>query len=261
MYAPTHTQRSLCVFGCNRAACSGHPQGWRVIRTQAAQAAETHPTQPPTTANAPPPTPPVPPQRPAPAADAWGGTAEAWDASGDGDDWGADTGEWGAEAVGDGGDGEAGTAAIDALLKEQERRSAEKVSDEEVRLAAGARGKSTAVTVGDEEAAGRDIERNAGAEKPGRRARRCFPAKSLSFLSEPWGAENSRAEDKGMESRIRRYREQEEDRGLVAALDQALSLKRGQGSKSQGAQGGGGTAGVGEKYERTPARCGVFAQK
>ena len=57
-----------------------------------------------------------------------------------------------------------------------------------------------------------------------------------------------------MENRLRRYREQEEDRGLVAALDQALGPRVGGAASKQSASGGGGAAVVGEKYERTPAR-------
>ncbi|CAN0467585.1 unnamed protein product, partial [Hapterophycus canaliculatus] len=84
----------------------------------------------------------------------------------------------------------------------------------------------------------------------------CFPAKAVSFMPEPWGAESSGVEDKDMQNRLRRYKEQEEDRGLVAALDQALGLKGGggAGASRQGA-GGGAAAGIGEKYERTPARA------
>ncbi|CAN0574835.1 unnamed protein product, partial [Ectocarpus sp. 12 AP-2014] len=83
-----------------------------------------------------------------------------------------------------------------------------------------------------------------------------FPAQTVSFVPEPWGAESSRADDKDMENRLRRYREQEEDRGLVAALDCALGLKDAGGLSSEhGGKDGKGVASAGEKYERTPARA------
>lgn len=204
-----------------------------------------------------------------PAADAWGASADlSWDAApSDGDGWGAEEGEWGAE-VNPGGQGGKATADIEALLDEREKRSSEiqggrtaadaggfTPSMAETRRGGGGDGQGSAVeSAGPGPGAGSPnvpAVGGAGAE----RRRPCFPAKAVSFMPEPWGAQVSGVEDKDMQNRLRRYREQEEDRGLVAALDQALGLNDdgGAGSNRRGA-GGAGAAGIGEKYERTPAR-------
>ncbi len=282
IYAPTHVQRALCVFGCNRAACSQQREGWRVIRTQGPPP-PAHPSGDESNGRAVaaagdalPAPPPVPEQVGVePPADAWGASNVSWDvAAPDGDGWGAETSEWGtgadAEGVGAG-------AAVDigALLDEREEKLSKPRGDRvaaaaEVRLENGRAGDhpapanpTTNGVSGDGqkcEATEQGVETPtapAAAEAADGEARPCFAARTVSFMPEPWGAESSRAEDKDMQNRLRRYREQEEDRGLVAALDQALGLKDGAaaGSSQQDQQGGGGGAdNVGEKYERTPAR-------
>lgn len=315
IYAPTHIQRSLCVFGCNRAACSLRPEGWRVIRTQKPSPAD--PPQDEAGRAKPmadnnnssalggagrgemPPTPPVPVPavvEPAPD-DAWGASGVSWEdaaaASPDGDGWGAEASEWGA-GTGTEGAGEEATPDIGALLDEQEKRSSKAAqgdraaaalapapapppgapassqgggacyqstpaepqpngdsSDGQRCPAGGASGAEDASVV-----AVASVEAENGAGGIPR-----FPAKAVSFMPEPWGAGSSGADDKDMENRLRRYREQEEDRGLVAALDQALGLKKKDGGatgdgggRQGGGGGGGGVASIGEKYERTPAR-------
>ncbi|CAM9745356.1 unnamed protein product [Scytosiphon promiscuus] len=287
IYAPTHVQRSLCVFGCNQAACSLRPEGWRVVRTQAPQPAigAGDDGEPATTtassneaasaAGALPPTPllPVPPAT-EPAADAWGADADvSWDAADaafDGDGWGAEEGEWGTKVDARGG-GVTATADIVALLEEQEKRS----SDAQVGrtdVEAPARGESGATELKRDGGGGGGDSRkravksrgpdsdsptaSATGETGGKERGPCFPARGVSFMPEPWGVESSGAADKDMQNRLRRYREQEEDRGLVAALDQALGLDdAGEAGGSRQGAGGGGAAGVGEKYERTPARA------
>lgn len=257
------------MFGCNRATCSLQPQGWRVIRTQAPQpvpncakpATSTASSSTTPAIDVAPPVPPVPTRLLEPAANAWGANATSWgDADGGSDSWGADTtSEW-TTAGGDDGisAGDGGTiVGIDALLDEQERRSTRTASDaaEGLQISGGGR-KSSAVatssrTEGKEAAAENPVERMASSTQVSTRARRFFPAKVMNFAPEPW-ADCSNVDDKDMENRLRRYREQEEDRGLVAALDQAIGLKD---SAVDGKQGAGAvSAGVGEKYERTPAR-------
>ena len=306
IYAPTHVQRSLCVFGCNRAACSLRPEAWRVIRTQEPSPAgpsqdETDRAKPTSDDNSgttaagggaggvtppPPPPTPVPVQAAAePAPDAWGASEVSWDtAAPDGcDDWGAEAGEWGAGDV-TGGGGDEATPDIDALLDQQEKRSSKVREDRAApapaaaaaAAAAGrpqgggacnqsataephANGKIDGQRCCSAAASGADAvapTASAAAEAENGAGRPCFPAKTVSFMPEPWGAGSSGAEDKDMEKRLKRYREQEEDRGLVAALDQALGLKDGGGAGSGGGRqgGGGGVASIGEKYERTPAR-------
>lgn len=205
-----------------------------------------------------PPPAPAPAQPAKPIASAWeqNNDGSSWDASGGGDDWGVEPDEWGVEAEKDR-DGEDPTAAIDALLKEQERQSTFAASNQASRLKpSGVFDKSAAAVDGDEGRCTDDAQdassRLSVATEPEERC--CFPAKAVSFLPEPWEAKSSSASDKDMENRLRRYREQEEDRGLVAALDQALGPRVGGAASKQSASGGGGAAVVGEKYERTPAR-------
>eukprot|EP00903_Cladosiphon_okamuranus_P014302 g13284.t1 len=306
IYAPTHVQRSLCVFGCNRAACSLRPEAWRVIRTQERSPADptldkfdaakprgdisSGTTVAAATRDAgggmPPPTPlHVPAQAVVqPAPDAWGTSDVSWDAvaAPNGDGWGAEESEWGA-AVGIEGVGDEATPDISALLEEQENKRSSKAQEHQAappsppaaaghpqdgdaldqptragsqakgssarqRCLSGASGADATVALTTSAAADE-------AESGGGRPR--FPAKTVSFMPEPWGADSSRANDKEMEDRLRRYREQEEDRGLVTALDQALGLKDGCGAGNGGGQQGegDGVAGIGEKYERTPARA------
>eukprot|EP00752_Nemacystus_decipiens_P002854 g2658.t1 len=294
IYAPTHVHRSLCVFGCNRAACSLRPEAWRVIRTQESSPAdpsqdEIDPFKPTshnesgTAAGAAGgaggkllPTPPVLARAAAaPVPDAWGASEVSWDTSApdEGDDWGVEASEWGA-GNGTDGAGDEATPDIHALLDEQEKRSSKA---QENRAAGGAPrfqggGALNQSAPAGPQANGRIDRQRWSAAAPGADAsatvevedggeRACFPAKTVSFLPEPWESGGSRAEDKEMEERLKRYKEQEEDRGLVAALDQALGLKggggggggTGNGGGQQG--GGGGVAGIGEKYERTPARA------
>lgn len=202
-----------------------------------------------------PPAPPIPSRPSEPAAEAWGANDESWDACGGRDDWGAEDGEWG--AVGSDGGGDEATAAIDVMLAEHERRSTKKVRDEAARSKPCVRDESAAALGGDEvgsEAIGRRHVDTTLSSETECVAGRCFPAKAVNFLPEPWAAECSLVEDKDMENRLRRYRDQEEDRGLVAALDQALGLKNGARGHHQGPRGGEGASNVGEKYERTPAR-------
>lgn len=250
------------MFGCNRAACSLQPQGWRVIRTQLNAPPDRKNASTPTAGNdgvavdtmLPPPPAPALTQPAEPVAGAWGekNADSSWDASGGGDDWGAEADEWGAEGERDGAREDA-TAAIDALLKEQERQSTLAASNQASRLKSGVGGKS-ATAVGSNEGGCTDDAQGASTSltEPGERC--CFPAKTISFSPEPWEVKSSSASDKDMENRLRRYREQEEDRGLVAALDQALGPRVGGAASKQSPSGGGGAAVVGEKYERTPAR-------
>lgn len=298
IYAPTHVQRSLCVFGCNRAACSLRPEGWRAIRTQEGPPCADPPRDhtDPTDINGVvggageklPPTPPVPAQavvEPAPAPDPWGASGVSWGAAApDGDEWGAEVSEWGA-GVGAERVGAEATPDIVALLDEQEKRSSKTQQDGEAAAVAAATAAAAAAEPLEDGGAcdqsaraepqpnGCSDRRRGPARAPGAAAvapaavssaakaelgggRPRFPAKPVSFMPEPWGAGSSGADDKDMEKRLRRYREQEEDRGLVAALDQALGLKAGGGGGENGGHqaGGGGVAGVGEKYESTPAR-------
>ncbi|CAN0541975.1 unnamed protein product, partial [Ectocarpus sp. 12 AP-2014] len=287
IYAPTHVERSLCLFGCNRAACSLRPEGWRAVRTQAPQPVEpaqddSDPTAVPAvsavagTTNVAPPTPPTSTHPAASATDPWGASDVSWDApASDGDGWGAETSDWGA-GVDTKGVGGIATADIDALLDKQEKKqsstcqgdrasaaaaaAAEKrstggdtrssiaeIAPDHSRSSSGSQQKSAA------ESSKSDTVAAAGGDWGGRP---CFPAQTVSFVPEPWGAESSRADDKDMENRLRRYREQEEDRGLVAALDHALGLKDAGGLSSEhGGKEGKGVASAGEKYERTPARA------
>lgn len=207
------------------------------------------------------PSPPAPgpaqPAKPA-VAGAWGENNDdsSWGTSGGGDDWGAEAEEWGVEPERDGAAGEDPTAAIDALLREQERKPTLAASSQASRLKPGVCDKSAAAPGGDGESLA-DASQAAspslpGADESGERC--CFPVKSVSFLPEPWEVKSSSASDKDMENRLRRYREQEEDRGLIAALDQALGPTVGGAANKQSPSGGGGAAVVGEKYERTPAR-------
>lgn len=318
------------MFGCNRAACSVQPGGWRVIRTQHTQQQQKQSLHPAdshvsdcnrrptaikkagkntnvTVSGSMPPASPAPadPVVAEPAADAWGVHEEWWDVSGvpvAGDDWGADTGDWG-DGAGDravesnvaGGDAAySSTNAIDTLLAEQEKRSLQQMSDRAgISLGVGdgscvggvdcvpdnrVRDNRTATVTVD----GNSVEqavREGENEKTASKATKAttvsneatrssrttcsgqfFPAKAVNFSPEPW--EKPRAStgggDKDMERRIRRYREQEEDRGLVAALDEALGLKgvgAGPGSNRSGAESDGSLSGIiGERYERTPAR-------
>lgn len=195
------------------------------------------------------------------AADAWGANATSWgDADEGSDSWGAETtSEWNTAGGDDGtaaGDGGT-TGSIDALLDEQERRSTrmEKGPAESLQISGGGKISSAVATSsrteGKEAAAENPAERLVSRTQVGTRDRRFFPAKLMNFAPEPW-AESSGVDDKDMENRLRRYREQEEDRGLVAALDQAIGLKDSAVGGKQGA--GAVSAGVGEKYERTPAR-------
>lgn len=225
--------------------------------------------------------PPTPPPIPAqavvePVPDAWGTSDVSWDAAAaDGDDWGAEESEWGA-GVGTEGIGGEATPDIGALLDEQEKRSSKAQEDRAVPPPAagrpqggGAREQPTPAEpqangssarqpcragASEADAAVAPVPSAAADEAENGGGKPCFPAKTVSFRPEPWGADSSRA-DKDMENRLRRYREQEEDRGLVAALDQALGLKGGGGVGNGGGQQGGGgrVASIGEKYERTPA--------
>lgn len=220
--------------------------------------------------------PPVPSQEvSAPAAGvAWGENDFSWDdASPDEDEWGAETSEWGAE-IGTEGTGHGTTADIGALLDKRERCSSS-ARGGPASPAAAAGGSGTCGKVASTEPrpdgtsdgqegpadasgpGGIPSTASAAAENGDGEGRPCFPAKTVSFMPEPWEAERSGADEKDMRNRLLRYREQEEDRGLVAALDQALGLKDGGVTRSsqQGPQGAGGrTASIGEKYERTPAR-------
>lgn len=295
VYAPTHVERSLCVFGCNRATCSLRSEGWRVVRTQAPPSRE-QPAETVRDKNVPavpaadkkssgtavsaasiiPPMPPGPSQEvsaPATGVVAWGENDVSWDdaAPGEDDEWGAEPSEWGTGADTEGA-GHGTTADIGALLDEREKLSST-ARGGPASPAAAAVGGSTSTSTGPTPDGGSDgqvrpadasgagdisstasstaVENGDGGGRP------CFPAKTVSFMPEPWGAKSSGADDKDMKNRLRRYREQEEDRGLVVALDQALGLKEKDvtGNGQQGPQGAeGGAASIGEKYERTPAR-------
>ncbi|CAM9245974.1 unnamed protein product [Ectocarpus fasciculatus] len=285
IYAPTHVERSLCLFGCNRAACSLRPEGWRAVRTQTPQPVEpaqdgSDPTAVPTAsavAGATNRTPPAPPTSAVSeqATGAWGASDVSWDApASDDDGWGAETSDWGAGADTEGVGGIA-TADIDALLDKQEKKQSSSTSqgdraataaeqrpstggDTCSSLAESAPNHSSSSSGSQQKSAAESLKSDAVAAEGGDwGGRPCFPAKTVSFVPEPWGAESSRADDKDMENRLRRYKEQEEDRGLVAALDHALGLKDGGGglSSEHGGKEGKGVAGIGEKYERTPARA------
>lgn len=282
IYAPTHVERSLCVFGCNRATCSLRSEGWRVVRTQAPppqeqpaenlrdKNASTIPTADNNSGTNVSVAGFIPPIPPIPAAEvAWGENDVSWDdAAPDEGDWGAGTSEWGA-GVGTEGTGHGTPADIGALLDEREKRSSAAqggpASQAAATVGGGACGKSRLDGTRDGELGSADASGPGGIPSTASAAvesgdwggRPCFPAKTVSFTPEPWGAESSGADDKDMKNRLRRYREQEEDRGLVAALDQALGLKDGgvTGSCQQGPQrSGAGATSIGEKYERTPAR-------
>lgn len=154
-----------------------------------------------------------------PSADAWGTDSESWGGPA-GDDWGA---EWE-------GEDEVSAAVIDALLEEREMGSVGKLVDRTKR--------TTAPDIA--------VDKNMC---PVLKSARCFPAKIMEFSPEPWGSKGS-DEDKDMETRIQRYRETEEDRGLIAELDRALGGETIDGFKSSGRA----EAAGGEKYERTPKR-------
>lgn len=255
------------MFGCNHAACSTSPEGWRVIRSQQ-QDHERLPENP--TAKKPSESPvelplsapsnhaaaansviaPTVLDKPVDsAAGAWGADETSWDDGCAGDNWGATSGDgdWGVGAPGewnsDGGvlggigDGDAATAAIDALLTEQEARSRQHaVGNRRLPDSGLEEGKSGAC--GGESAAAQKRADNdpiivpGGGEEDGEEACCYFPPKALNFSPEPWGLEASSSADRGMEKRIQQYREQEEDRALVAALDEALGSSSGPGSKS-----------------------------
>jgi len=192
-----------------------------------------------------------------PPADAWGASDVSWDAAAaDGDGWGAETSEWGAGADTEG-VGVGAAVDIGALLDEREKKLSKPQGDQATAAAAEGRSENGR-TCGQSAPANPTINGVCGdvhkCEAGDAEGRPSFTARTVSFMPEPWGAESSRSEDKDMQNRLRRYREQEEDRGLVAALDQALGLNdgAGAGSGSQDQQGGGGS--IGEKYERTPAR-------
>ncbi|CBN79864.1 conserved unknown protein [Ectocarpus siliculosus] len=265
IYAPTHVERSLCLFGCNRAACSLRPEGWRVVRTQAPQPVEpAQDDSDPTAASAP----------AAHATDPWGASDVSWDApASDGEGWGAETSDWGA-GVDTEGVGGIATADIDALLDKQEKKQSSTCQGDRASAAAAEKRSSTggdtcsslAELGPNHSSSGSGSQKKSAAESSKSDTvaaeggdwggRPCFPAKTVSFVPEPWGAESSRTDDKDMENRLRRYREQEEDRGLVAALDHALGLKDAGGLSSEhGGKEGKAVASVGEKYERTPARA------
>ncbi|CAM9809420.1 unnamed protein product [Ectocarpus sp. 8 AP-2014] len=289
IYAPTHVERSLCLFGCNRAACSLRSEGWRAVRTQAPQPVEpaqddSDPTAVPAvsavagTTNVAPPTPPTSTQPAAHSTDPWGASGVSWDApASDGDGWGAETTDWGA-GVDTEGVGGIATADIDALLDKQEKKQSSTCQGDRASAAAAAAAAEKRLSTGGDtcsslselapnhSSSGSGSQQKSAAESSKSDTvaaeggdwggRPCFPAKTVSFVPEPWGAETSRTDDKDMENRLRRYREQEEDRGLVAALDHALGLKDAGGLSSEhGGKEGKGVASVGEKYERTPARA------
>lgn len=215
----------------------------------------------PTVTGAAPTVPPVPARPLESAVDAWGANATSWgDADEEMDDWGAETtSEWSTAGGNDGtAAGGGGTAAsIDALLDAQERRSTQTTySQAEGLQVSGVEKQSPTVaadsrTEGKEAAAEHHAEQTVPSTEVGTRDCRFFPSKLMNFSPEPW-ADSSSVDDTDMENRLRRYREEEEDRGLVAALDQALGLKGSAVGDKQGA--GAVLAGVGEKYERTPAR-------
>lgn len=172
---------------------------------------------------------------------------------GGGDDWGDEGGEgdWGETAVGgDGGIGveglgeaELSTAAIDALLTEQEKRSSKQIADRlgkvndrlqnstiesNTTMGNDHERTQTAWDVMEPKNAGENNEADALTVSPQQlrysKAKVCFPVNAIDFSPEPWGADLSSDKDLDMENRIRRYREQEEDRNLIAALDQALEV-------------------------------------
>lgn len=214
-----------------------------------------------------------------PAAGAWGENDVSWDAAApDEDEWGAETSEWGA-GVGNEGTSNGKTADIGALLDERDKKTSMTQGGRAAPAEAAVRCKGSGTCdkplaeprpngtsgssdrqIGPADASGPEViapTASAAVENGDGGGRPYFPAKNVSFMPEPWGAESSGADDKDMKNRLRRYREQEEDRGLVAALDQALGLKDGgvTGNTQQGMQGArGGVASIGEKYERTPAR-------
>lgn len=270
------------MLGCNRATCSARREAWRVIRTQ-----QTHDPKPRVHGVDQALPEPVsnrdlgtlsPPAREATgkgASHGWGGEGGAWGVKAGGDDWGCVTGDWGEATVTSDdvfGNTSSSVPAIDALLEKQDARSRERVSDalgatkkRPTRRRQGGGRKSRASSAKKNLSAGADEPQGANARSPsggsgGRaqaRTSSSFPCKALDFSTEPCQEKTWKGgEDEEMESRIRRYREQEEDRELVAALDRALA------SKEAGRSGGGGAEGsgdkfsgaAGEKYESTPAR-------
>lgn len=198
----------------------------------------------------------------------------SWDApASDGDGWGVETSDWGA-GVDTEGVGGVATADIDALLDKQEKKQSSTCQGDRASAVAATEKRpskggdtcsSLAESTPNHSSSGSGSQQKSAADSSKSdtvaagggdwECWPCFPAKTVSFVPEPWGAESSRADDKDMENRVRRYREQEEDRGLVAALDHALGLKDAGGLSSEhGGKEGKGVASVGEKYERTPAR-------
>lgn len=175
-----------------------------------------------------------------PSDDAWGADSESWDVPA-GDDWGAEAGEWE-------GEDEVTAAVIDALLEEREMGSVEKLVDQAKRTATPDTAAAPAV---DKKSMGQDRYHMLDSGR-NRLMHRCFPAKPMEFSPEPWGS-NGSGNDKDMEKRIQRYRDKEEDRGLIAELDRALGRETGDGSRSQVSSGRAQPA-DGEKYERTPKR-------
>lgn len=229
------------------------PRGWRVIRTQKPQSppeptlngADLTAPSPP--ANGVPSSPPTKVELSECVSSAWGASDEPWDALGsEGGDWGAEAEEWG-QGIGIVSGGDATTATIDALLQEQEQRSNQKVKDQTARLTAGCKAQQECT------ATEKEIQTPLSTEN-GEWEHRCFPPKAVIFLPEPWEEKSSGVVDQDMEERLKRYRKQEEDQGLVAALDHALGLKSGGSASAPGSQRGGEAAIAGEKYERTPAK-------
>lgn len=160
-----------------------------------------------------------------PADDVWGEGSESWGVPA-GEDWGAETGDWESKD-------EVTAAVIDALLEEREMGSVEKPADRTKRTTA----------------PGTAVDKNRSHVLNSGLIRRCFPAKPMEFSPEPWGTKGG-DDDKDMETRIQRYRETEDDRGLIVELDRALGLETSDGSKRSGRAEAAGR----EKYERTPKR-------
>lgn len=143
------------------------------------------------------------------------------------------------------GGGTLATAAIDALLTEQETRSKQHVVNcgaVNGRCSDSGRDKNATATApiadGDTTASRKTnglLVTSGGEGGNGGVAGGCyvFPPRAVNFLPEPWDVKSSRAANEDMETRIQKYREQEEDRALVAALDQALGVgSKGVGNKS-----------------------------
>lgn len=256
VYAPTDMPRALCIFGCNRAACSAQRDGWRAVRTQRQPLPPAAPSD--VAANSP---------RRGDLKDLLSGhgsipahrapiTLEheppsAWEVDDD-ESWDEGAGteiDWGlSSSVGEIGDGNrkqrAHIKAMEELLTAQEKAFHER------KLTLGTKRENACSHVDTSTAS---VKQSRSATLQREHDKPCFPAKLLTFNPEPPDQTRKQLDDGGMQQMLRRYLAQEEDRDVVAALNVALDPR--------GRQEGSGEAGTqvaaavhAEKYEGTPKR-------